>query len=180
MGRRIVTKFFLLVTALSATLAVGAAPSMAKTIELKWAPTAAQFWSADGSAVKSLFHNGQCTQWALTRRPDVVRDGVEAIVSQEIASGQPEDMGDWDARYWAANARLAHIPTGHTPRAHALIVFQPGALGAGWAGHIAYVQKVYGDGSFLISEMHAPVLWRVSHRHLPADDARLGGVTFIY
>jgi surface antigen len=180
MERTMPTRVFLLVAAVLATLAVTAAPSMARTIELRWAPTAAQFWSTDGRAVKSLFHNGQCTQWAQARRPDVVRKGVEAIVSQEIASDQPENMGDWDARYWPANARLADIPTGHTPRAGALIVFAPGTLGAGSAGHIAYVQKVDGDGSFLISEMHAPVLWRVSHRHLSAADARLSGVTFIY
>jgi surface antigen len=180
MGRNLRTKIFLLVATTLATLAATAAPSMARTVQLKWAPTAAQFWTTDGSAVTSLFHNGQCTQWAQTRRPDIVRHGIEAIVSQEIAADQPENMGDWDARYWPANARLAHIPTGHTPRAHALIVFQPGTLGAGSTGHIAYVQKVFRDGSFLISEMHAPVLWRVSHRRLAAADARVRGVTFIY
>ncbi len=81
--------------------------------------------------------------WAQERRPDIVRQGVEAIVAAEIASGQPENMGDWDARFWPANARQAGIPTGTVPRAHALIVFQPGVLGAGSSGHIAYVQRVY-------------------------------------
>jgi surface antigen len=180
MGRNLRTKIFLLAATTLATLAATAAPSMARTVELKWAPTAAQFWTTDGSAVTSLFHNGQCTQWAQTRRPGIVRRGIEAIVSQEIAADQHENMGNWDARYWPANARLAHIPMGHTPRAHALIVFAPGTLGAGSTGHIAYVQKVFSDGSFLISEMHAPVLWRVSHRRLVAADARLRGVTFIY
>jgi surface antigen len=180
MGRTLIIRFSLLVTVVLATLAATAAPSMAKTIELRWAPTATQFWTTDGPAVASLFHNGQCTQWAQTRRPDIVRQGVEAIVAREIASNQPENMGDWDARYWPANARQAGIPTGQAPRARALIVFSPGTLGAGSAGHIAYVQKVYGDGSFLISEMHAPVLWRVTHQHLSAADARLSGVTFIY
>jgi surface antigen len=180
MRRAFIIKVSVLLAAVLATLAATAAPSMARTIELRWAPTATQFWQTDGSAVTSLFHNGQCTQWAQTRRPDVVRQGVEAIVAQEIADNQPENMGDWDAKDWPANARLAGIPTGHAPRAHALMVFSPGTLGAGSAGHIAYVQKVYGDGSFLISEMHAPVLWRISHQHLSAADARLSGVTFIY
>jgi surface antigen len=118
--------------------------------------------------------------WAQERRPDIVRDSVEAIVSREIAANHPENMGNWDARNWPADVRLAHIPTGRTPRAHALIVFQPGVLGAGSTGHIAYVQRVNRNGSFLISEMHAPALWRVTHQRLSAADARLHGVTFIY
>ena len=163
-----------------AVFAATAAPSLAKTVQLTWQPTAGQFWQADGNAITSLFHNGQCTMWAQERRPDIVRDSVKAIVAREIAGNQPENMGDWNASNWPANARLAHIATGHTPKAHALIVFQPGVLGAGSTGHIAYVQRVNSDGSFVISEMHAPVLWRVTHQRLSAADGRLAGVTFIY
>jgi len=165
---------------LIAAAVLGAAPALAQTVELSWQPSAEQFWRVDGPAVVSLFHNGQCTMWAQERRPGIVRRGVEAIVAREIAAGQPENMGDWDARFWPANARQAGIPTGHTPRAHALIVFQPGVLGAGASGHIAFVQRVFPDGSFLISEMHAPVLWRVTHQRLTAAEGRLPGVTFIY
>jgi len=166
--------------AASAMLAASTGLASAQTVEFSWQPNAQRFWHVDGPAVISLFHNGQCTMWAQERRPDIVRQGVEAIVAHEIASGQPENMGDWDARFWPANARLAGIPTGNAPRAHALIVFQPGVLGAGSSGHIAFVQRVYPDGSFLISEMHAPVLWRVTHRRLTAADGRLPGVAFIY
>lgn len=162
------------------TLGATADPSGARTVQFSWEPSAQQFWQVDGPAVVSLFHNGQCTMWAQERRPDVVREGIEAIVSRELAADQPEDMGNWDARFWAANARLAGIPTGHVPRAGALIVFQPGVLGAGADGHVAYVQRVYRNGSFLISEMHAPVLWRVTHQHLTAADGRRSGVAFIY
>jgi hypothetical protein len=157
-----------------------AGPAGARVVRFSWQPDAERFWHADGPAVVSLFHDGECTMWAQERRPDIVRRGVEAIVARELAAGQPEDMGDWDARFWPANARLAGIPTGDTPRARALVVFQPGVLGAGPAGHIAYVQRVEPDGSFLISEMHAPVLWRVTHRRLTAAEGRLPGVTFIY
>ncbi len=165
---------------LVATLAATAGPSMARTVSFSWQPTAARFWQLNGQAVNSLFHNGQCTMWAQERRPDIVRKGIEAIVSQEIAAKQPENMGDWDARFWPANARLAHIATGHRAKPHALVVFQPGVLGAGSTGHIAYVQRVYRNGSFVISEMHAPVLWRVTHQRLTAATGRLPGVTFIY
>jgi surface antigen len=166
--------------ALAATFAATTGLASARTVQFSWQPNAQRFWKLDGPAVVSLFHNGQCTMWAQERRPDIVRQGVEAIVAHEIASGQPENMGDWDARYWPANARQAGIPTGNVPRARALIVFQPGVLGAGSSGHIAYVQRVLPGGSFLISEMHAPVLWRVTHRRLTAADGRLAGVAFIY
>jgi surface antigen len=165
---------------LVAAPAAGTGLAVARTVEFSWQPTPQRFWHVDGPAVVSLFHNGQCTMWAQERRPDIVRQSIEAIVSHELATGQAENMGDWDARYWPAHARAAGIPTGQVPRAQALIVFQPGVLGAGAAGHIAYVQRVYSDGSFLISEMHAPVLWRVTHRRLTAADGRLPGVSFIY
>jgi surface antigen len=166
--------------AVATTLAMSVGLASARTVRFSWQPSAQRFWHVDGPMVVSLFHNGQCTMWAQERRPGIVRQGVEAIVAREIASGQPENMGDWDARFWPANARRAGIPTGGTPRAHALIAFQPGVLGAGSSGHIAFVQRVYPDGSFLISEMHAPVLWRVTHRRLTAADGRLPGVAFIY
>lgn len=165
---------------LAATLVAIAGPATALVVELSWQPSAQRFWHVDGPSIVSLFHDGQCTMWAQERRPDIVREGVEAIVAREIAAGKPENTGDWDARSWPANARLAGIPTGHAARARSLIVFQPGVLGAGTVGHIAYVQRVYPDGSFLISEMHAPVLWRVTHRRLTAADGRRRGVTFIY
>ena len=177
---RALRRTLLMLIALAAAVAAASGPAAARTVRLSWQPSAQRFWRVDGRAVVSLFHNGQCTMWAQQRRPDIVRQGVEAIVSREIAAGAPEDVGDWDARAWPANARLAGIPTGHAPRARALIVFQPGVLGAGSAGHIAFVQRVYRNGSFLISEMHAPVLWRVTHRRLTAAEGRRSGVTFIY
>jgi surface antigen len=177
---RVLRSTVITLVVLAAALGAGCGLASAHTVQFSWQPSAQRFWHVDGPAVVSLFHNGQCTMWAQERRPGVVRQGVEAIVAQEIAAGQPENMGNWDARFWPANARKAGIPTGNTPRAHALIVFQPGVLGAGSSGHIAFVQRVFSDGSFLISEMHAPVLWRVTHQHLTAADGRLPGVTFIY
>jgi hypothetical protein len=168
------------VAAIAATFSVAAGLACASTVRLSWQPSAQRFWQADARAVVSLFHNGQCTMWAQERRPGIVRRGIEAIVSREIAGGRPENVGDWDARYWPSNARRAGISTGHAPRAHALMVFQPGVLGAGASGHIAYVQRVDRNGSFVISEMHAPTLWRVTRQRMTAADGRLRGVTFIY
>ena len=143
-------------------------------------PTAAQWWAFNGATVMSAFQNGQCTQWAADKRPDIVRRGVEAIVAREIADGLPQRMGDWTAKNWPALAAVAGIPEGRVARTGAVMVLAPGTLGAASTGHVAYVTRVNRDGSFVVSQMHAPVLGLETVQTLPAADDRLAGVTFIY
>ena len=105
---------------------------------------------------------GQCTWWAQYKRQD------ENL----------RRMGN--ARYWAAGAASRGYRVGHTPRAGATVVFQPGVEGAGGAGHVAHVEKVYPGGWFLVSEMN--YYWngggwgRVSYRFAYVRS----GVSFIY
>jgi surface antigen len=76
------------------------------------------------------------------------------------------------------------MATGKTPRPGAILVFQSGAYGATSLGHVAYVNSVARDGSFTITEMHAPVRGRVTSRHFGATTARAmaanPGIAFIY
>ena len=52
-------------------------------------------------------------------------------------------------------------------------MFQPGAYGAlPPDGHVAVVDVVNGDGSFTISEMHAPMIGRITTRTFDAQSAR--------
>jgi hypothetical protein len=105
---------------------------------------------------------GQCTWWAQYKRQN------ENL----------RHMGN--ARYWAAGAASRGYRVGHTPRAGATVVFQPGVEGAGGAGHVAHVEKVYPGGWFLVSEMN--FYWngggwgRVSYRFAYVRS----GVSFIY
>jgi len=105
---------------------------------------------------------GQCTWWAQYKRQD------ENL----------RRMGN--ARYWAAGAASRGYRIGRTPRAGATVVFQPGVEGAGGAGHVAHVEKVYPGGWFLVSEMN--YYWngggwgRVSYRFAYVRS----GVSFIY
>lgn len=105
---------------------------------------------------------GQCTWWAQYKRQD------ENL----------RHMGN--ARYWAAGAASRGYRVGRTPVPNATVVFQPGIQGAGGAGHVAHVEKVYPYGWFLISEMN--FYWngggwgRVSYRFAHAGY----GVSFIY
>lgn len=105
---------------------------------------------------------GQCTWWAQYKRQD------ENL----------RHMGN--AQYWAAGAAARGYSVGRTPRAGATVVFQPGVEGAGGAGHVAHVEKVYPGGWFLISEMN--FYWngggwgRVDYRFAYVRS----GVSFIY
>jgi surface antigen len=160
----------------SATTASGA--SVLPT--LWWEPWAVGFWIVNHAAITQLFNNGQCTEWAAHKRPALVREMVEARVADEVRHQHPEILPDLDARYWPKDASAAGVATGPVPVRGALVVFQPGVLGATAHGHIAYVEHVFRNGSFKISQMDAPVLYRVTHERLPSWTARLRGVRFIY
>jgi len=56
----------------------------------------------------------------------------------------------WNGKRWAENARRAGIPTGARPAVGALFVKTTGRY-----GHVAYVEQVFADGSFQISERNA-------------------------
>jgi surface antigen len=146
---------------------------------LRYEPSATLFWTVNGSALLSLFQNGQCTQLAADKRPDVLKDIVLSAVTRDIQKGLGEMLPNFDARYWGTLARRAGLRTGKRPKVGALMVFQPGVMGAGSEGHIAYVQSVRRH-TFTISEMHAPYLFRVTHERLSKRDAHRWGVRFIY
>jgi surface antigen len=154
-------------------------PAGAQAATLHYEPSATLFWTVNGPSLLSLFQNGQCTQWAAEKRPDVVKSIVISTVAHDLQQGLGEVIPNFDARYWASLAQGAGLATGQKPKAGALMVFQPGVLGAGSAGHIAYVQSVQ-KHTFTISEMHAPVLFHVSYDTLRKSDARRPGVRFIY
>lgn len=105
---------------------------------------------------------GQCTWWAQHTRGD------ENL----------RHMGN--AQYWAGSASARGYSVGSTPVVGATVVFQPGVQGAGGAGHVAHVERVYPDGWFLISEMN--FYWngggwgRVDYRYAHSG----WGVQFIY
>ena len=76
------------------------------------------------------YGRGQCTQWAWYNRQDL-----------------PSNLGN--ANTWAARAAAQGFPVNRTPAAGA--VFQNGA---GWYGHVGYVEAVNPDGSIVATEMN--------------------------
>ncbi len=111
------------------------------------------------SSSVNMFPWGQCTWWAAQQRPD-----IGGSVYGNAAS-------------WLYSARAAGLSTGYLPRVGAVVVYQPGAQGAAWTGHVAYVTSVSSNGiNFTISEMNFPYWGRVTTRGSWTGP----GVSFIY
>jgi CHAP domain len=164
-----------------ATALAAAAPSPASAADaLRWEPSATLFWTVNQQAIIDLFQNGECTEWAADKRPDVLQQMIRHMIAVDLDQRQDEIITGLDARYWATQASAAGIATGRKPAAGALIVFQPDTLYAEGDGHIAYVERVLKGGKLRISEMHTPNPYQVTYRTLPANTARLAGVRFIY
>jgi surface antigen len=151
--------------------------------------SAARLWWASSSAsILAGFHTGastgECTAYVAARRPDIIKRVDMSAYSRYLLAGRGGLNVNWDAMNWPQNARRVGMTVGKRPRPGAAIVFQAGAYGATSLGHIAYVNTVGRDGSFTITEMHAPVLGRVTSRHFDARTARaMGsnpGIAFIY
>ena len=103
----------------------------------------------------NTFPYGQCTYYVASRR-DV----------------------SWGGNAWAWYGNAAGIrPEGHVPVEGAIVVFD-----IGWLGHVAYVEHVNPDGSFLVSEMNYYANgggWGlVDRRTVAANDGTIIG--FIY
>lgn len=163
------------------TLAFGAAlPAASQAASpLLWEPSADLFWVINGHTIMDVFQNGQCTEWAADRRPDVLRQIIVGFIANELAHNLIESVPNLDAEYWTHDAQAVGIPTGNKPRTGSLMVFQPGVDGAGPVGHIAYVTSVH-RRTFTISQMNAPNPFQVTNATVRMSEARQSGVSFVY
>jgi LysM repeat protein len=80
-----------------------------------------------------------------------------------------------DAGYWYANASAQGYPVGPTPKVGSIMV-----TWESWAGHVAYVEAVNPDGSWVVSEMNWIAFDVINERTI--KPGQLGGklVGFIY
>ena len=97
---------------------------------------------------------GQCTYWAAEKRPDLAYE-------VEYVYGYPQYHGAFD---WKVDAVTAGYPVDQTPEVGDLAALPPGyaytdSAGTTWTagsgGHLAYVEQINSDGSFVVSEMNA-------------------------
>lgn len=105
--------------------------------------------------------SGECTDWALYRRPDLAG----------VVSG--------NAQNWTAGARAAGRTVSKTPSQGALMVLQGGVMGAFVStGHVAYVESVT-PTSFVVSEQNWNGIRTPTTRTIPVSSLPASGVDFI-
>lgn len=78
--------------------------------------------------------HGNCVWWASYKRPDLI-----GVLNRS-------------ALYWWGDANAVGLPTGQTPTVGAVAVFDSTVRGTQY-GHVAYVEQVYDNDHFKISEM---------------------------
>jgi len=126
------------------------------------------WWTTKAVAILTSFRNGQCTDWAQQRRPDILQNGYTRRFD---LVGLASVVTSWDARHWMQLAQQAGLPVGRSPVVGAIVVYQPGYYGTGSAGHVAVVEAVAADGSFEISQMNAPIPGQVTRQKVGAATA---------
>lgn len=116
---------------------------------------------------------GQCT-WGVAARINQLglklkgRNGEKIPIISTMGNGQD----------WAATAARLGGETGKIPKAGAIISFAGGGHGSPTEyGHVAFVEKVYPDGSFLISETNYNGNPNYTFRKLSGVD---GTISFAY
>jgi len=81
--------------------------------------------------------------------------------------------GSGNANQWPGDARAAGIPTGSTPRANSVAIWNVGAF-----GHAMWVEAVAGDGSLWVSQYNYDYQGHYSEMSVSASMAR--NLTYIY
>jgi surface antigen len=149
-----------------APLLAAAAVATAGTTPQQAAALARGWWSQHRTTALAYLRNGQCTDWAARKRPDVIERIYEASIEAKLL-GRRFPAFDLDAKNWATLARAAGLKVAATPAVGALVVWQPGVEGAGPPGHVGYVEYV-ADGVFRESEMNVGAPYVLARRTLSA------------
>jgi len=135
------------------------------------------WWQSNSNSVLAIFHNGQCTDWASRKRPDIIERVEETAYAAQLG-GKSFPQMDFVAKNWAALAKLAGMQVSDVPVAGAVVVWQPGVEGAAdEVGHVGYVESVQ-NGSFTTSEENVGAPYEMGSRTLPT--APVPGRLFIY
>ncbi|WP_198550151.1 CHAP domain-containing protein [Macrococcoides caseolyticum] len=107
---------------------------------------------------------GQCTWYVHQRRKQIGKD-----VGLMMGNG-----GDWDT-----NARAQGFAVGKVPKVGAAVSMPHGSFGSTLTyGHIAFVEKVNSDGSFIVSESNVKGLGVISFRSFTKGEGNQ--MDFIY
>jgi surface antigen len=143
---------------------------------------AAKMWQLYGKGYAANFRNGQCTDLVQRRRPDVVARIMRAdyaVWADSRYRARTWEPHSWDATFWDDNAAHAGLRVGATPRVGAVMVVNSANYPAS-PGHVAIVDAVRADGSVLVTEERAPLLWHVTRRTVSRAALHAADIDFIY
>jgi hypothetical protein len=165
-----------LLAALAGVPAAAADRAKQSPAQLQATAEAKAWWKSQGVTLLTVFRNGQCTDWASRKRPDIVERVEEAAYAAKLLH-KPFPKVDFVAKDWAAAATAAGLTVSPTPVKGAIAVWQPGVEGALGTGHVGYVESV-GKGAFRVSEENFGKPYRMDVRTL--STAPVSGRVFIY
>lgn len=132
--------------------------------EVKSASAATATATAAIRGTSNPFPRGQCTWWASQRYRQVHGYYVPWRTNS-------------NAYQWKDRARQFGWQVSTKPRVGSIIVLQPRVQGAGWLGHVAYVEKVLSNGHVITSNMNwGRYYWKVVNVEFRPGP----GVTFVY
>ena len=104
---------------------------------------------------------GQCT-WYVYNRVNQTGHSIDPFLG---------NGADWNDSAIAKGYQVTNKPV-----AGSAVVFEPGVAGShSYYGHVAFVEHVYPDGSFLISEMNISGVYTMAWRHLTPSE----GMSFV-
>jgi surface antigen len=102
-----------------------------------------------GTQMNQPYPSGQCTEWADARYKELF--GVNGQLNG-------------DARLWVSDARRkGNYQISAQPSVGAMVITQPGVLGAGSTGHVGVVEKVYKNGDVCVSNWNYPTPWKTTY-----------------
>ena len=119
-------------------------------------PTAkiAQHGPYNGSVdPRNLAPAGQCTAY---------------VINRLYGLGRPVPGMMGNANEWGAYAAQYELAVSNHPQVGTAVSFPAGVAGASSYGHVGFVEAVYPDGSFQISEMNYAGVSGVNYRTIPA------------
>lgn len=153
--KKLITAFLTLLILSTATEESHNDHSIYRQLSLS-AKTAEAF--ATGSTARNYYSWGSCAYYAFNRRAQM---------------GKPVSNQWGNAKYWASNAKRSGYTVKRKPRYGAVMVSK-----AGYYGHVAVVERVNKNGSYLVSEMNFPRLGVKTYRTLSKSQA--SAYQFIY
>lgn len=96
------------------------------------------------------------------------------VANRRIEIGRPIPSNLGHAVSWLSGAQAAGFETGTEPREGAVVYH----LNIGGWGHVAFVEKVNGDGSIKVSDMNYPIWGKVTYRTVKPSE--FSNLRFIY